>query len=198
MLDLAQLEVYHNATSQARFFAMDKALGIDSPGVPTIIIGNVALVGEDQIRDRLDATIRQELASPTRNATANSTVTANCPGTVSSLTVPLVIVCAGIASINPCGLAVLIILLLSVIALQTRRQILMVGIAFISSVFLFYLITGLGVLSFIHISGTGISSFIATAAAAIAICTRPGEHHRCCDENGRFPPCHPGVEKTGT
>ena len=148
---------------------MDKALGIDSPGVPTIIIGNVALVGEDQIRDRLDATIQQELASPTWNVTANGTVTENCPGTVSSLTVPFVIVCAGIASINPCGLAVLVILLLSIIALQTRRQVLMVGIAFISSVFLFYLITGLGVLSFIHISGTGISSFIATAAAAIAI-----------------------------
>jgi cytochrome c biogenesis protein CcdA len=148
---------------------MDKALGIDSPGVPTIIIGNVALVGEDQIRGRLDATIRQELVSPTRNVTGNSTVTENCPGTVFSLTVPLVIVCAGIASINPCGLAVLIILLLSIIALQTRRQVLIVGIAFISSVFLFYLITGLGVLSFIHVSGTGISSFIATAAAAIAI-----------------------------
>ncbi|MFA6363440.1 cytochrome c biogenesis CcdA family protein [Methanoregula sp.] len=148
---------------------MDKALGIDSPGVPTIIIGNVALVGEDQIRDRLDAAIRQELASPTRNATANGTVTANCPGTVSSLTVPLVIVCAGIASINPCGLAVLIILLLSIIALQTRRQVLMVGITFIAAVFLFYFIAGLGFLSFINNSATGISSLIATAAAAIAI-----------------------------
>jgi cytochrome c biogenesis protein CcdA len=171
LLDLEQLEVYHNQTSNARFFAMDKALGIDSPGVPTIIIGNVALVGEDQIRDRLEATIRQELASPARNgnATAGSTVAGNCPGTVSALSVPLVIVCAGIASINPCGLAVLIILLLSVIALQTRRQVMMVGITFISAVFLFYLITGLGVLSFIHVSGTGISSLIATAAAAIAI-----------------------------
>jgi len=148
---------------------MDKALGIDSPGVPTVIVGNVALVGEDQIRDQLDATIRQELASPSGNTTANSTAPGNCPGVASSLTIPLVIVCAGIASINPCGLAVLIILLLSIIALRTRRQVLMVGIAFIASVFLFYLITGLGVLSFIHISGTGISSFIATAAAAIAI-----------------------------
>ena len=163
------MEVYHNTTNQARFFAMDKALGIDSPGVPTVIIGSVALVGEDQIRDQLDATIRQELAFPSQNATTNSTAPGNCPGTVSSLTVPLVILCAGIASINPCGLAVLIILLLSIIALNTRRQVLMVGIAFIASVFLFYFITGLGVLSFIHVSGTGISSFIATAAAAIAI-----------------------------
>ena len=150
---------------------MDKALGIDSPGVPTIIIGNVALVGEDQIRDRLDAAIRQELASPAANGnvTAGTTAAENCPGTVSALTVPLVIVCAGIASINPCGLAVLAILLLSIIALQTRRQVLMVGITYIAAVFLFYFLSGLGFLSFIHISGTGISSLIATAAAAIAI-----------------------------
>ncbi|MDD4484320.1 MAG: hypothetical protein PHD55_08140, partial [Methanoregula sp.] len=119
---LEELEVYHNATSQARFIAMDNALGIGSPEVPTLIIGNVALVGENQIRDRLDDTIRQELAAPTRNGTApaGSTPRENDPGTVSALTVPLVIVCAGIASINPCGLAVLAILLLSVIALQTR------------------------------------------------------------------------------
>ena len=150
---------------------MDKALGIDSPGVPTLIIGNVALVGEDQIRDRLDATIRQELASPAANgnATAGSTSAENCPGTVSALTVPLVIICAGIASINPCGLAVLAILLLSIIALQTRRQVLLVGLTFIGAVFLFYLISGLGFLSFIQATGTGISSLIATAAAAIAI-----------------------------
>lgn len=150
---------------------MDKALGIDSPGVPTLIIGNVALVGEDQIRDRLDAAIRQELASPTPDgsAAANSTAPGNCPGTVSALTVPLVIICAGIASVNPCGLAVLMILLLSIVALQTRRQVLMVGITFIAAVFLFYLISGLGVLSFIQVSGTGISSLIATAAAAVAI-----------------------------
>jgi cytochrome c biogenesis protein CcdA len=152
---------------------MDKALGIDSPGVPTIIIGNQALVGEDQIRDRLDAAIRQELASPaqgqTGNAAVNSTATENCPGTVSALTVPLVILCAGIASINPCGLAVLAILLLSIIALQTRRQVLMVGITYIAAVFLFYFISGLGFLSFINASGPGISSLIATAAAAIAI-----------------------------
>ena len=172
-LDFEQREVYHNATSQARFIAMDKTLGIDSPEVPTIIIGNQALVGEDQIRDRLDAAIRQELASSARsqtgNAAANSTVPGNCPGTVSALTVPLVLLCAGIASINPCGLAVLAILLLSIIVLQTRRQVLMVGITYIAAVFLFYFISGLGFLSFIDISGLGISSLIATAAAAIAI-----------------------------
>ena len=166
---------------------MDKALGIDSPGVPTIIIGNVALVGEDQIRDRLDATIQQELASPTdRKATANSTVTENCPGTVSSLTVPLVIVCAGIASINPCGLAVLVILLLSIIALQTRRagpdgrdRLHLIGLFVLSyhgprCPLLYPYLRDRDLVVYCN-SGGGDSDR-----------ARPGEHRRCCDEKGGF------------
>jgi len=141
------------------------------PASPPSLSGVRRSWAKDQIRDRLDDTIRQELASPTGtgNVTAGSTSSGNCPGTASALTVPLVIVCAGIASINPCGLAVLAILLLSVIALQTRRQVLMVGLTYIAAVFLFYFISGLGFLSFVNISGTGISSLIAIAAAAVAI-----------------------------
>jgi cytochrome c biogenesis protein CcdA/thiol-disulfide isomerase/thioredoxin len=167
--DLEQLEVYHNATNQALFLAMDQNLGITSPGVPTIIIGNHALVGEDQIRDQLEQVILQEQASPASEANGSVNVTAakNCPGTFTTLTIPLVIFCAGIDSINPCAFTVLIILLLSIIALQSRRQVLMVGITYIAAVFLFYFISGIGVLSFVHVSG--VSSLIALAAAIIAI-----------------------------
>jgi len=164
---LEELEVYHNATNQALFLAMDQKLGITSAGVPTIIIGNHALVGEDQIRDQLEQVILQEEASPAGSAAGNSTLSGNCPGTFTTLTIPLIIVCAGIDSINPCAITVLVILLLSITALQSRRQVLMVGITYIAAVFLFYIISGIGVLSFVHVSG--ISSAIALAAAVIAI-----------------------------
>ena len=146
---------------------MDLNLGIVSPGVPTIIIGNHTLVGEDQIRDQLEQVILEEQSSPTSEPEENVTTAGNCPGTFTALTVPLVIICAGVDSINPCALTVLIILLLSIIALQSRRQVLMVGITYIAAVFLFYFISGIGVLSFVHISG--ISSLIALGAAVIAI-----------------------------
>ena len=169
----SRLEVYHNATSQARFICHGQ-----DPW------HRLARGAYHNYRKpwRLWARTRSGISwtprsgrnlplplGPDGNAAANSTVTENCPGTVSALTVPLVILCAGIASINPCGLAVLAILLLSIIALQTRRQVLMVGITYIAAVFLFYFISGLGFLSFIDVSGLGISSLIATAAAAIAI-----------------------------
>jgi cytochrome c biogenesis protein CcdA len=146
---------------------MDQNLGIASPGVPTIIIGNHTLVGEDQIRDQLEQVILEEQASPTSEPEENVTTAGNCPGTFTALSVPLVIICAGVDSINPCALTVLIILLLSIIALQSRRQVLLVGITYIAAVFLFYFISGIGVLSFVHISG--ISSLIALGAAIIAI-----------------------------
>ena len=148
---------------------MDQNLGIATAGVPTIIIGNHALVGEDQIRDQLEQVILEEQALPEgeANGTVNITAAKNCPGTFTTLTIPLVIFCAGIDSINPCALTVLIILLLSIIALQSRRQVLMVGITYIAAVFLFYFISGIGVLSFVHVSG--ISSLIALGAAIIAI-----------------------------
>jgi cytochrome c biogenesis protein CcdA len=161
--------VYHNATNQAMFLQMDQQLGITSPGVPTIIIGNHALVGEDQIRAQLEQVILEEQALPAAetNGTVNITAAKNCPGMFTTLTIPLVIFCAGIDSINPCALTVLIILLLSIIALQSRRQVLMVGITYIAAVFLFYLLSGIGIFSFVHLSG--VSSLIATAAAVIAI-----------------------------
>ena len=146
---------------------MDQNLGIASPGVPTIIIGNHTLVGEDQIRDQLEQVILAEQASSGGPAQGNLTVAENSPGTFSHLTVPLVIVAAGIDSLNPCAFTVLIILLLSIIALQSRRQVLIVGVTYIAAVFLFYFISGIGVLSFVHLSG--ISSLIALAAAVIAI-----------------------------
>ncbi len=174
-LQLEQLEVYHNSTNRDRFFQIARQLGIVSPGVPTIIIGNHALVGEDEIRNQLESTIRgQELLAENATATeaqtgGNGTVTAsaNCPGTFTTLTIPLVIFCAAIDSINPCAFSVLIILLLSIIALQSRRQVLMVGITYIAAVFCLYFLSGIGILSFVHVSG--ISSLIATVAAVIAI-----------------------------
>ena len=60
---------------------MDQNLGIATAGVPTIIIGNHALVGEDQIRDQLVQVIIEEQALPAgeANGTVNITAAKNCP-----------------------------------------------------------------------------------------------------------------------
>jgi cytochrome c biogenesis protein CcdA len=161
------LEVYHNSTNQQTFSQMAQTFGITSPGVPTLIIGSHALVGEGKIRDELEPAILEQQQGLAPSSPANVTGSGNCPGATNTLTLPLIISCALIDSINPCAFSVLIILLLSIVSLQSRRQVLMVGSTYIAAVFCFYLLSGIGIFSFVHVSG--ISSLISTIAAILAI-----------------------------
>lgn len=67
-----------------------------------------------------------------------------------------VITCAGLVdAINPCAIAVLLILLggLTVFKEQGKRKVLLSGLAFISALYLAYLLLGLGLFSFLQLSG---------------------------------------------
>lgn len=71
-----------------------------------------------------------------------------------TLSLPLVIGAALIDAINPCAFAVLIILLTTLLITSTRRKALRSGIAFSVSIFLSYLLMGLGVYHIISNIGT--------------------------------------------
>ena len=67
-----------------------------------------------------------------------------------------VITCAGLVdAINPCAIAVLLILLggLLVFKEQGRRRVLLSGFSFISALYLAYFLLGLGLISFLQLSG---------------------------------------------
>jgi cytochrome c biogenesis protein CcdA/thiol-disulfide isomerase/thioredoxin len=170
-LDLLTYEVYHNETNQKKFSEMNTAFGINAPGVPSVFIGTHALVGTEEIQNQLEPAIVEEerigTAGPVPGIPGNGSVAGQCPAPSGTLTVPLIVGCALIDSINPCAFTVLILLLLSIISLQSRRQVLMVGAVYIVAVFFFYLLSGIGLFSFVHLSG--ISDLIAMAAAAVAI-----------------------------
>jgi cytochrome c biogenesis protein CcdA len=78
-----------------------------------------------------------------------------------------VIAAALVDGINPCAFAVLIFLMLSLMSLDSRKRMLMVGAVFISAVFLFYFFSGLGLFSVIQFAG--ISRLISLVAAVIAL-----------------------------
>jgi cytochrome c biogenesis protein CcdA/thiol-disulfide isomerase/thioredoxin len=170
-LDLQTYEVYHNETNQKTFSEMNAAFDVTAPGVPTVFTGTHALVGTDEIRNNLEPAIVEEertgAAGLVPGITGNESVAGQCPAPSGALTVPLIVGCALIDSINPCAFTVLILLLLSIISLQSQRQVLMVGAVYIAAVFFFYLLSGIGLFSFVHLSG--ISGLIAMAAAAVAI-----------------------------
>jgi cytochrome c biogenesis protein CcdA len=170
-LDLRMLEIYHNITNQQTFSYMSRQYGISSPGVPTLFIGTTAMVGDTDIKKRFESTIlaeKERIASCT--STTQSTVTApdpTCSSGSLQLTVPVVIASALIDSINPCAFSVLIFLLIAIAAIDDRKRILMVGGVYIAAVFIFYLLSGAGLFSVIHV--TGFSAALSLLGATVAI-----------------------------
>jgi len=168
-VNLLQLEVYHNATNQDLFVRFQQAYGIGNSGVPTLFMSDRALIGEIQIRDNAELVILQLLQHPAPVTPVPSPLVQDrgCPAPVTSFTLPLVVTCALIDSVNPCAFAVLIFLLLSIITLESRRRVLAVGGAYIAAVFIFYLLSGIGLFSFVQ--QFGVSQILFRAAALLAI-----------------------------
>jgi cytochrome c biogenesis protein CcdA len=168
-LELHQMEVYYNATNQELFSKFNQEFGIITAGVPTLVVGNHVLVGETQIRDNAESVILQLVQHPVLPIPAPTPVVSDggCPASVTSFTLPLVVTCALIDSVNPCAFAVLVFLLLSIITLESRRRVLAVGGTYIAAVFIFYLLSGIGLFSFVQ--QFGFSSILFRAAAVLAI-----------------------------
>jgi cytochrome c biogenesis protein CcdA/thiol-disulfide isomerase/thioredoxin len=151
-LNLTRLEINHNADNRQQLIDMSSRYGIPNPGVPTIFIGNSVLIGEAEIANRFEAEIlagRQHIApAPPANPTSP----------VSQLATPalspfMVVFAALVDSTNPCGLSVLVFLLISMAAAGDRRRILLVGGVYIAAMFLFHLFVGIGLFSALSISG---------------------------------------------
>ena len=171
-LDLKQLEVYHNTTNQEILSQVQRTYNLTTLGVPTLVIGNRALVGENEIRDNTEPIIieQSQTTGPGTNSTPNLTpISGNegWPVTSPARMLPVVVTGALIDSVNPCAFAVLVFLLLSIITLESRRRVLAVGGAYIAAVFLFYLLSGIGL--FTIVQQTGFSSVLFLAAAVLSI-----------------------------
>lgn len=172
-LDIRMLEIYHNITNQQMFTRMSRQFGISSPGVPTLFIGTVAMVGDADIKNRFETTILAERERITSCiSTTTDTLTppdpACSPGAL-QLTIPLVVASALVDSINPCAFSVLIFLLITIVAIENRRRILMVGGVYIAAVFIFYLLSGAGLISLVNLSGFSVVLSLVGALVAIVL-----------------------------
>jgi cytochrome c biogenesis protein CcdA len=88
-------------------------------------------------------------------------------GSSTDLTIGMVIVAAIVDSINPCAISVMIFLLLFLTSLGNKRRVLLVGIAYIVTVFLVYFMAGLGLLTFLQ--STAMTRYVYYAAAVLSI-----------------------------
>jgi cytochrome c biogenesis protein CcdA len=156
------LDIRESDENLALFQSFKDYYGTGFVPVPTVFIGNTTLSGYDAITEGLLDAVNGTLVS-----TPGDQLPSDGGSTESTLTVPLVITAALADGINPCAFAVLIFLMLSLISLESRKKMLVVGSVFIFAVFCFYFLSGLGL--FAVIQSTGISLLISIIAAAIAI-----------------------------
>ncbi len=166
------LEVYHNTTNQQTFVEMNRQYKTGNAGIPVIFIGDRALVGETEIKDHLEERIlaeEQRTAPCTSNASALSRPRQENCSPAASLSVPVVAVSALADSSNPCALSILIFLLVSITAAESRRRILLAGGLYTAAVFLFHLLLGIGLLSMISLSGLAKSFSLLGATIAIIL-----------------------------
>lgn len=130
--------------------------------VPTVFIGNVTLSGYDAIIEGLPDAVNGTPVNQSGNE-----IPADREISGGTLTIPLVVTAALADGINPCAFAVLIFLMLTLISLESRKKMFIVGSVFIFAVFCFYFLSGLGI--FAVVQSAGISRIISLIAAAIAI-----------------------------
>ena len=162
-LSIEQLEVNDNKTNLDKFTAMRLRYGLGNYGLlPTIFIGDDALVGEVEVTDHFEEKIlaeKQRIASSTNTSSTNTTPLNQTPAEpglqplTPGISLYMVVFAALVDSSNPCGLSVLVFLLISMAAAGGRKRVLLIGGVYIAAMFLFHLLVGIGIFSAFSLSG---------------------------------------------
>jgi len=164
-LNIQRFEVWYNREDAARFQEVSTAYNVPEPwGVPVVFIGEKYLSGDTLIIGGLESEI---LANP--DAACPS---AEAEGTLAAPALLTVIGAALVDSINPCAIAVLLILLSAfLIGSGSKKRALLAGLAFTLSIYLAYFLFGLGLFSAIQVSGWAdlISRLVGVLAIVIGL-----------------------------
>ncbi|MEM2123803.1 MAG: cytochrome c biogenesis protein CcdA [Methanolinea sp.] len=164
-LEIHLLDIKENFEYWKLFAVYKEAYATGSIPVPAVFVGDRFLVGYEEITTGLEDAVREQEGSFT-SPLAHPVVSWPVNLSAGELTIPVVIV-AGLADgINPCAFSVLILLLVGLSCAGSRKRMVLAGICFIGSVFVFYFLSGLGL--FYVVQSAGISRAIGILAAGIA------------------------------
>lgn len=119
-------------------------------GVPVVFIGDTYLVGDTPILDGLEFKIDEFRGYGCPSLENGSS---EPPESIESLSLATVVSAAFVDSINPCAIAVLLILMGALLASGDRKRALRAGLAFTISIYIVYFLFGLGLYSAIQVSG---------------------------------------------
>ncbi|MBW2979448.1 hypothetical protein DRZ77_01420 [Candidatus Woesearchaeota archaeon] len=161
-IKIHRFEIYNNRTNLQLLMKYFDAYNVSDyeRGVPVVFLVNKYFVGDKPILDHLLDAIKENNVSacPTlekqtevkKAVTGPASTVEQRFGTISMLTV---IGAALVDSINPCAIAVLLILLSTLLVTGERKRALKAGIAFTISIYIVYFLFGLGLFSALQITG---------------------------------------------
>ncbi|MEM5804791.1 MAG: cytochrome c biogenesis CcdA family protein [Candidatus Aenigmatarchaeota archaeon] len=158
-VEIHRFEIYRNRTNAVLLNEYFGAYGVpnDERGVPAAFISDRYMVGDTPIIAGLEDAIMKNrgAACPAPNGIeATGTSGAASPmEALGSLSIITVIGAALVDSINPCAIAVLLILLTALLAAGDRTRALKAGLAFTASIYISYFLFGMGLLSALQVSG---------------------------------------------
>ena len=143
-LEIEKKEIYQNVENAQEFnkICENNDIALSQRGVPFLYIGqNEYYVGDTSIISYLENL-------KTKNIEKNDTQKEQYKSQNNNiLTIPILISAALVDAINPCAFAVLIILMSTVLYAKGKKRALFSGIAFSISIFISYLLMGLGLYS---------------------------------------------------
>ncbi len=167
-LNIIEKEVYFDDENRELFISMANSYGEEIQGVPTIFLNGKMFVGYSDsiissLEEEIERCIEELCSSPLEYEENSETVTIQGDSSPvddptqtelkNTITVPAVLLAAAVDAINPCAFAVLIILLTTILATKSKRRALLAGIAFTTSIFISYVLMGVGLYSAINASG---------------------------------------------
>ncbi|MFH1682454.1 MAG: cytochrome c biogenesis CcdA family protein [Candidatus Woesearchaeota archaeon] len=173
-LQIHNFEVYYNRTNlydlQQYFEAYDVPL--EKQGVPVIFYQQSYFVGDKPIMNYLENAILSNEAVSCPSLEKDETIGVigeNSPKLlIKTLTFLTVTGAAIVDSINPCAIAVLLIMLGALLsAADIRKRLLWTGLAFIFSIYVSYFLFGIGILAALRV--TGLSYYFYKTIGVIAI-----------------------------
>lgn len=138
-------EIYFDRENAIFYTQLLDELGIpeDGRGVPTLVIGQKVIVGDKPIINNFVDEASEYLSEGASAQTIDNSDVENEQSCL-DLTLVAVVGASIVDAINPCAFAVLIILMTAVLAAGGGKKALKIGIAFASSIFISYLLMGLG------------------------------------------------------
>jgi len=137
-------EIYFNRDNAILFNDILDRLNIpsDERGVPAVVIGDKVLIGDKPIIENFKTSADEFLQNidETEKAKPETGSVEQKP----NLALAAVVAGSLVDAINPCEFAVLIILMTAILAAGNPRKALLAGLAFSASIFISYLLMGLG------------------------------------------------------